>query len=154
MKRTVLSSFKQHYKTVCGVVPGGMTPLLQGIDTHINRPLKVELKKLYREFMLCGPAELTRGGNMKGPSYQLIVDWCSEVWAKMDKEIIIRSFSQTGVTNTGLIEQENLHSKLSAIMDEGGDDLDDDQDILDGTGLSDEEGEEDISSDEDELPDL
>ena len=42
-----------------------------------------------------------------------------------------------------------MHSKLSAIMDEGGDDLDDDLDILDGTGLSDEEEEDDYSSDED-----
>ena len=46
--------------------------------------------------------------------------------------------------------------KLSAVMDEGEDDLDDDLDdldddldILDGTGLSDEEEEDDYSSDED-----
>ena len=150
-ERTVLSSFKQHYKTICGVVPGGMTPLLQGINTHINRRLKVELKKLYKEFMLSGPVELTRGGNKKGPSYQQIVNWCSEVWSNMYKEMIMRSFSQTGVTNTGLIEQENLHSKLSALFDEGGDD-DDDLDMLDGTGLSDNDDseEDDISSDEDD----
>ena len=67
----------------------------------------------------------------------MIVDWCSEVWSNNDKDILIRSFTQTGVTNTGLIEQEHLHSKLSAVMDEEGDDIDDDLDILDQTGLSD-----------------
>ena len=152
VEKTILSSFKKHYKTVCGVVPGGMTPLLQGIDTHVNRPIKVELKKLYREFMVSGPVELTRGGNKKGPSYQLIVDWCSQVWDNLDKEILIRSFAQTGVTNTGLIEQENLHSKLSAVMDEDGavaDEAADNMDVLDQTGLSDEgetEDEEDNGS--------
>ena len=43
----------------------------------------------------------------------------------------------------------DMCDKLSAVMDEGEDDLDDDLDILDGTGLSDEEEEDDYSSDED-----
>ena len=101
---TVTGSLKQHYNTTVGVVPGGMTPLLQGIDTHINKSLKTDIKKKYRDFMRNGVVELTRGGNKKGPGYQLLVDWCSEAWAAIDKDLIIRSFVQNGITNTGVLE--------------------------------------------------
>ena len=108
----LFSSFSRHYKTICGVVPGGMTPLLQGIDTHINKPLKSVLKNKYRDFMRNGEVEYTSVGNKKGPSYQLLVDWCSQAWAEFDTEIIKRSFSHTGVTNKGQVDPSDLHSKL------------------------------------------
>ena len=114
---TVTGSFKQHYNTTVGVVPGGMTPLLQGIDTHINKSLKTDIKKKYRDFMRNGVVELTRGGNKKGSGYQLLVDWCSEAWAAIDKDLIIRSFVQTGVTNTGVLEVANLHTNLRDLLE-------------------------------------
>ena len=103
--------------TTVGLVPGGMTPLLQGIDTHINKSLKTDIKKKYRDFMRNGVVELTRGGNKKGPGYQLLVDWCSEAWAAIDKDLIIRSFVQTGVTNTGVLEVANLHTNLRDLLE-------------------------------------
>ena len=81
------------------------------------------------------------------------------MWANLDRDILIRSFVPTGVTNSGLIEQENLHSKLSAIMDEGGDDseTEDNCDELDANGLSDREesgDEEDDDLDEEDYFDI
>ena len=64
-----------------------------------------------------GVVELTRGGNKKGPGYQLLVDWCSEAWAAIDKDLIIRSFVQTGVTNTGVLEVANLHTNLKDLLE-------------------------------------
>ena len=116
---SVLSSFQRHYNTKCGIVPGGMTPLLQGIDVHINKPLKDKLKTLYKTFMRSKEVEYTRGGNKKGPSYQMLVDWCSSAWSELDPELIKRSFSQTGVSNTGSIDRGALHSKLRKLVVDG-----------------------------------
>ena len=96
----ILSSFQRYYKTKVGIVPGGMTPLLQGIDTHINKPCKAVIKTKYKEFMRFGEVEFTRGGNKKGPSYQTLVDWCSSAWKDMDEDLVKEAFLQTGVTNT------------------------------------------------------
>ena len=80
--------------------------MLQGIDVHINKPLKDKLKTMYKTFMRAKEVEYTRGRNKKGPSYQMLVDWCSSAWSELDPELIKRSFSQTGVSNTGSIDRD------------------------------------------------
>ena len=155
----ILASFQRHYKTTVGVVPGGMTPLLQGIDTHINKSLKSVLKQRYKEFMRSGEAEYTRGGNKKGPSYQQLVDWCSVAWREMDTDLIKRSFTQTSVTNSGEVQPDHLHSKLRALI--GGEktveelrkEVDEEQDP---SGLTDDEEDSDEEEEEEEgvLPDI
>ena len=54
----------------------------------------------------------------KGPSYQLLVDWCSQAWTQFDTAIIRRSFVHTGVTNTGQVDPAVLHSKLRNLFEE------------------------------------
>ena len=54
---------------------------------------------------------------VSSPGYQLLVDWCSEAWAALDKDLIIRSFVQTGVTNTGVLEVANLHTNLRDLLE-------------------------------------
>ena len=76
------------------------------------------VKAKYKEFMRCGEVEFTRGGNKKGPSYQALVDWVSEAWKDLDVDLIKRSFVQTGVTNTGEINRELLHSKLKDLVED------------------------------------
>ena len=107
-QKEVLASFSLHYKTTVGVVSGGMTPLLHGMDTHINWPLKADLRKRYKEFMRSEDVEYTRFGNKKGPSYQQLIDMCSAAWHSLDKDIVRASFYHTGVT----LQAENV--------DEGG----------------------------------
>ena len=87
--------------------------MLQGIDVHINKPLKDKLKT----FMRSKEVEYTHGGgNKKGPSYQMLVDWCSSAWSELDPELIKRSFTQTGVSNTGSVDRDVLHSRLRKLV--------------------------------------
>ena len=60
---------------------------------------------------------MTRRGNKKGPGYQLLVDWCSEAWAAIGKDLIFRSFVQTGVSNTGVLKVVNLHTNLRDLLE-------------------------------------
>ena len=80
--------------------------MLQGIYTHINKPLKSVLKNKYRDFMRNGEVEYTSGGNKKGPSYQLLVDWCSQpgmsLTQKLSKGLSVTQESQTKVKWTHL----------------------------------------------------
>ena len=98
--------------------------------------------------------EYTRGGNKKGPSYQQLVDMCSSAWSELDPELIKRSFSQTGVSNTGSIERDLLHSKLRNLVVDGVVE-DDNLGSAEPSGWSDNEEEEKEEEDEDsDLPDI
>ena len=134
---------------------------MQGIDTHINKSLKGVLKKKYKEFMRSEEVEYTRGGNKKGPSYQQLVDWCSDVWKNLDPEIIKNSFIQTGVTNTGKVDINLLHSKLKDLLSGGKQveevnaQLEKEKEDNETGGLTDDEDEdEDEDEEEEELPEI
>ena len=95
--------------------------------------------------------EYTRFGNKKGPSYQQLIDMCSAAWHSHDKDIVRASFVHTGVTNTGKVDYDILHSKLRMLMKgEEGPCMEEDQEKA---GLTDYEEEEEESDDE-QLPDI
>jgi hypothetical protein len=56
IKKTVLSSFRQHYITDVAVIPGGMTPLLQLADVSWNRPFKRLMKNKWIQWLADGEA--------------------------------------------------------------------------------------------------
>ncbi|CAM9801881.1 unnamed protein product, partial [Heterosigma akashiwo] len=68
----------------CSVVmiPSGMTWLLQGLDTVINRPFKVYLRKCINRYFANNPPRNHRG-NIKKPSLDLIIEWVTRAWAKI-----------------------------------------------------------------------
>jgi hypothetical protein len=72
LKKTYLASLSHHYNTKAGIVPAGMTPLLQGIDTHVNKSLKCLIKKKYKIWMREETPEYTKAGNKKGEFYDKI----------------------------------------------------------------------------------
>jgi hypothetical protein len=53
MTEAVRDAFKK-IKTGLAYIPGGMTPILQPLDTHLNRPLKDFVRKQWEEWMLNG----------------------------------------------------------------------------------------------------
>ena len=104
--------------------------------------------------------EYTRGGNKKGPSYQMLVNWCSSAWSELDPELIKRSFTQTGVSNTGSVDREVLHSRLrklvvDGVMEDENEDSSDNDNLGSGelSGWSDNEEEEEEGERERALPD-
>ena len=52
----------------------------------------------------------------QGPTYQMLVDWCSKAWFDLDINIIKKSVIQTGINNEGNVDPNNLHSKLQDLL--------------------------------------
>ena len=52
----------QNLKTDAKYIDGGMTPLLQFLDFHVNKSFKDRLKDTWADWMDCGEVEYTRTG--------------------------------------------------------------------------------------------
>ena len=76
--------------------------MLQGIYTHINKPLKSVLKNKYRDFMRNGEVEYTNGGNK---------NWCLQPGLSLSQKLS-KGLSHTGIKNKGQVDPSDLHSKL------------------------------------------
>ena len=94
------------------IIHGGMTPLLQFLDTHVNKPFKDSMKEKWEDWIVNGEAEFTEKGNRKRASYQLVAEWADDTWKKVaTDELIIKGFRQCGyIEYDG--ETSNLHSRL------------------------------------------
>ena len=60
-KKTVLSSFRQHYSTKVAIIiiPGGMTPVLQPADVRLNKPFKAAMRDKWLDWLTTGEAAFT-----------------------------------------------------------------------------------------------
>ena len=56
------------------IIHGGMTPLLQFLDTHVNKPFKDIMKGKWEDWTVNREAEFTEKGNRKRASYQLVAE--------------------------------------------------------------------------------
>ena len=94
------------------IIHGGMTPLLQFLDTHVNKPFKDSMKEKWEDWIVNGEAEFTEKGNRKRASYQLVAEWADDTWKKVaTDELIIKGFRQCDyIEYDG--ETSNLHSRL------------------------------------------
>ena len=94
------------------IIHGGMTPLLQFLDTHVNKPFKDIMKEKWEDQILNGEAEFTEKGNRKRASCQLVAEWADDTWKKVaTDELIIKGFRQCDyIEYDG--ETSNLHSRL------------------------------------------
>ena len=103
-------------------IPGGMTPLLQPLDSHLNKPFKNAMRRKWEEWLSNGEREYTRTGKRKGASYdkmarwvaRQVLRWVSEVWRDMSRDMIRRSFIETGIQQSA--NDEDLHSKLRSCL--------------------------------------
>jgi hypothetical protein len=143
-KASILASFKRHYNTTVAVIPGGMTPLLQPADSHWNRPFKAMMKRKWLDWLQCGEAEYTKSGKRKQAVYDLVARWVSESWKEVPVDVIQRSFIECGLFPDG--EQEVLHGKLRAVLEEKC--MPPDEDVP--TGLTDDEEDDELDEDEEE----
>ena len=56
-----------------------MTPLLQCIDTHVNKPFNDHLRGKWDEWMTDGEIQYTASGKRKRASNQMVVEWINDV---------------------------------------------------------------------------
>eukprot|EP00795_Rhopilema_esculentum_P007267 gene7267-12954_t len=85
-----------------------MTPLLQFIDTHINKPFKDILKERWGEWIACGTEEFTKQGNRRRASYVMLCQWVLQAWKAVAKPAFIVS----GFKQCGYIEWDDDYHKL------------------------------------------
>ena len=99
-------------KSSIKIIHGGMTPLLQFLDTHLGKPFKDIMKEKWEDWIVNGEAEFMEKGNRKRVSYQLVAEWADDTWKKVaTDELIIKGFRQCGyVEYDG--ETASLHSRL------------------------------------------
>ena len=117
VKKTVLSSFHQHYSTDVAVIPGGMTPLLQPADVSWNKPFKGLMKDKWIQWLSDGETHYTKTGKRKSASYEMIVNWVSQSWKEISKDIIRMSFVNCGILrNQG--DAGNYHCRLAIIFND------------------------------------
>ncbi|CAM9678149.1 unnamed protein product, partial [Heterosigma akashiwo] len=69
------------------MIPSGMTWLLQGIDTVVNRPFKVYLRRAINDYFAGGVPRNARGNPIK-PILEQVIDWVKAAWAHITPEII------------------------------------------------------------------
>ena len=94
------------------IIHGGMTPLLQFLDTHVNKSFKGIMKEKWEDWIVNGEAKFTEKGKRKRASYKLVAEWADDTWKKVaTDELIIKGFRQCGyIEYDG--ETSNLHSRL------------------------------------------
>lgn len=80
------------------VIPGGCTSLIQAADVSWNKSLKDNIKEHYEEWAANGEKEFTKGGNMKPPSFPLLVSWVAKSWKSIPQEQIVNSMKTCAIT--------------------------------------------------------
>ena len=95
----------------------GMIPLLQFLDSHVNKPFKDGLKEKRQEWIDLGECEYTEAGNRRRASYTMVAEWVFDVWRKVTTDdLIVRGFRQCGYIGwNGDIS--TLHSKLRTTVE-------------------------------------
>ncbi|XP_062517303.1 uncharacterized protein LOC134192574 [Corticium candelabrum] len=140
LKKTVISSFKQHYNTEVAIIPGGMTPVLQPADVHWNKPFKTTMREKWIQWLSDGEVEYTRSGKRKSASYEMVVHWVSECWKALSNDLIHQSFLSCGITGEASVR---FHQRLQLILqDEAVNDKDEEASGLTDTEENEERDEE------------
>ena len=88
----------ENFNTDMAVIPGGCTSKLQPCDVSWNRPMKDSFRDSYDDWLVDGPQELTRGGNRKPPSRELLMAWIKKAWNGISPDLIRKSFKKTGLS--------------------------------------------------------
>jgi hypothetical protein len=104
-------------------VPENMTGLLQPLDVSFNRPFQQFYADKFNGWIaeaIDDPAQCTKAGNLKVPSYRQVTTWCNDFGEQVNAQLIIDSFTYCGVSDHFNIDE--CHQALQKLLN--GDDLD------------------------------
>lgn len=103
------------------VIPGGCTKFIQVVLKHLelfyqiqaadvywNGPFKARVRRSYEDWMLHGEKTYTKGENMRAPSMEVCLQWIINAWEELPKDLIIRSFKGSGLSNALDGSEDNL----------------------------------------------
>jgi len=99
-KLSLLKKLKSGYNIIIAVITCGCTKFLQAPDVCSNKPFKDHLHECYDAWMAGDEnKEFTKGGNLKAPSFELMLSWVNDAWQMLDTELIKKSFIVCGQTS-------------------------------------------------------
>ena len=100
------------------IIHGGLTPLIQYLDTHVNKSFKGNVRALWEDWMAHGKAEYTKTGKRRRASYEMVTGWVHNVWNKVEDEQILKGFRENGYINY-THDNKVLHSQLKQTLADG-----------------------------------
>jgi len=69
------------------------------LDVVLNKPFKDRVWEKWIAWMKSDDKELTAGGNLKKPGLSLVTSWVKTSWEDIPKEMVVKSFLKTGISN-------------------------------------------------------
>ena len=101
-------------------IDSGMTPLLQFLETHVNKPFKDSLKDQWEEWLDNGKEEFTKSGKRRRASYEMVVaQLVHKAWRDVATDkIIVRGFLENGYMGKWVNgKTAELHLKLRTTVE-------------------------------------
>ena len=94
----VKSKLKRH-NTHLVVILGGMTSILQPMDTVVNKPFKAALNQKWAEWMIHGEHTFTKGSNMRKVDMPTICRWIVDAWKELPIKTVVKGFKKCSISN-------------------------------------------------------
>jgi hypothetical protein len=112
LMQSVKQKLRRH-RTYQAVIPGGTTSVLQPLDVCLNKPFKANMRKQWHKWIVDGPKEKTKAGNLKRPGIELLTQWVCNAWEEIPNEMVVKSFKKCGISNAmDGTEDDKLFSDL------------------------------------------